>query len=161
MKQHELWYSLSYLLLPPYLCNLVSVHHCLASSFSETTSANKVNSLLVNPKNTFQSLSSVTSLHSIWLWKMPFVLHTLILDFTDIIPRGRRLITPSQSPCKCFFNLDPFRVVAKGDTQDFFFFSVNIISLMTSSMTVTAFSLLKDILTSPSRLWSLSWAPEL
>ena len=98
------------------------------------------------------------------LWKTPFLLHTLILDFPDIIPPGHCLITPSQSLCKCFFNLDPFRVVAKGDTQDSFFFSffsMYIISLMTSSMTVTAFSLLKDFLTSPSRLWSLSWAPEL
>ena len=56
------------------------------------------------------------------LWKMPFRLHTLSLDLPDIIPPGRRLITLSQSPCKCFFNLDPFRVFAKGDTQDSFFF---------------------------------------
>ena len=58
------------------------------------------------------------------LWKTPFLLHTLILDFPDIIPPGHCLITPSQSLCKCFFNLDPFRVVAKGDTKDSFFFFI-------------------------------------
>lgn len=144
------------------ICNLVSVHHCLASQFPWNNFCQQSKLIVGKSKEYFSPCLQWPPSTAFDSEKCPsFHLSHSWLHWHH--PSGRRLITPSQSPCKCFFPiLIPLELLLKVILKIFFSFSpVNIISLMTSSMTVTAFSLLKDFLTSPSRLWSLSWAPEL
>lgn len=131
------------------LCSLAFCpHHCLVPSFPQTTSANRVSSLLLNPKNTCQPLFYLTSLHRVGLCGKCPCSHTLILD---IISLGYHLITcstPFHSPCKRLFLLDPFRVVTEGAIGvSFSFLCVHYLLVLSSISTISsAFYLLKDVL---------------